>query len=536
VGTDPQIATATPGEQTSRARERGTVLEPLLAASAVALATLLALTGHILHGGLYSDDWGFAGDYLYADPPRYVTAVGQLLDLSGGRPLLALLHPLPYAIFGADPTRHLVLAAVLSAVTALTFYVLLRTIGLGLADALLVSLLALAFPWSDSTKLWPTAAINNVALIFLLLGVIVALRGLKVPGRRGYALHAGAALFYLLGVLTYEAVAAAAFLAGALYLGRAPRRSALTRWAVDAVVLVGALIYDWIATAHARGVPSLRARIEDVGHLGREATWLLARAIFPAAESRVTRDVVLLVIASTAGVALLRRSEARVRRWLEIGAVGAATIATAYAAFAGSGLSPLSRGVDNRGNMVAALGFALVAYAIIRLATLLVLPNRPAASATAAALAGVALVIWYGKLVRDDAALWDLAASQQARILSLLREAVPRPAHGTTIFLYGAPPQVAPGVPVFSEIWDFNGAVKLLYHDGSLRAFPAPEGGSHCGPIGLPRPLGTRYNEPDTARYGRIIAFDAATGRAVPIRSAAECASASRSFGRRSGR
>src|SRR5205823_3890037 len=128
----------------------------------------------------------------------------------------------------------------------------LRTLGVSLLHAILIALLFLVFPWSDSTRLWPTAAINNIAVILFLFGLLLALRAVAVPGWRGYAWHAVTLLLYVLSVLTYEVAAVAALVAGWLYIGRAPRRRALRLWTIDVVVVVGALIYEWVATAPTR--------------------------------------------------------------------------------------------------------------------------------------------------------------------------------------------------------------------------------------------------------------------------------------------
>ena len=279
----------------------------------------------------------------------------------------------------------------------------------------MIALLSLAFPWSSSTKLWATASINNVAVILWILGVLLALRSLRAHGRRAYALHVGAVLLYLLSFLTYEAVAVVAFLSGALYLGRTTRRRALAFWSVDVVVLLGALAYDWVATSQARGVPSLSARIDDLSKIAREAGSLVARSLYPGADSRAFRGVLLLAIAAVVLVALRRRADPEIRTWLKAITVGAVISTAALSAFAGSGLFPLATGVGNRGNMLAALGLALIVYAVIRLGVFLVLPHRPHIAATLSLLVGLALLAWYAQIVRHEAKLWDLAAERQER-------------------------------------------------------------------------------------------------------------------------
>jgi hypothetical protein len=493
---------------------------------------LLMLLPHLLHGGFYSDDWGNASDYTFAAPPRYPTAVSEFSGLLGGRPLLAVLLPLPYAVFGVDQTPHLVLAAVLAVLVVLSFYAVLRALGLPALDAALIAALALAFPWSDAAQLWPTAAINNAAVIFFLLGLRLALAGLERRGQAAIALHAAAVALFVMSVLTYEVAAAAALLAGALYLGRAPRRKALVLWAVDAAAVLGALAYEWHATSTTRGVAPLSSRWDQLPRFVRESSWLVARTVYPDAGSKVVRDVVLAAVVVAVAAALARgRRDAEVRSWLVVVAAAAIAIVAADLMVEGSGLFPLSPGLDNRGNIFAALGYAAFTYGVLRLAAMAVLYPRNGAAVVVSTLAALAVLGWYVAIVRDDVGVWDHAATRQAELLRRLDRTLPRPPQGTTIFLYGSPREVAAGVPVFDADWDLNGAVKLLYDDGSLRAFPAPENGLRCGPSGVPRPLGVHFDQPDEAPYGKVLAFNAATSATRVLKSASDCRRVNALFG-----
>jgi hypothetical protein len=497
----------------------------------VAAVAIFVLIGHVLHGGFYSDDWANAADYTFSSRPHYWSSVSEFGQLLGGRPVGTLLIPAPYALFGVRPEAHLALMLGLSVLAALLFYGLLRVLALGAIEATMIAVLALTFPWSDSTKLWAGAVTNNVATIFFLSGALVAVGTLSVAGRRGHAWHALAVVLYVLSVLTYEAAAAAALLVGLFYLGRGPRRKVAAYWAVDVFCVVGALAYEWVAIAPTGSVPSLDAKLDAIPDFVHELSWLLARSSLPGVATKWERDVVLGGITLVVAAALWRRNgDPRLTRWLRVAAVGGLTLIAAYAAMVGSGLTPLSQGLGNRANILAGLGFAAIAYSVIKLAALLAFPSRQAVAATASGLAAICLTGWYAHHFRWDAARWNDAAGRQAQILDSLRRALPSPRSGTTIFLFGAPAETAPGVPVFDRYWDFNGAVRLTYGDGSLRGFPAPPGGLRCTTSGVPRPLGKVFDRPDTARYGTIVAFDAASRRVTTVRSVAACKAADSRF------
>ena len=129
----------------------------------------------------------------------------------------------------------------------------------------MISGLALLFPWSDSLRLWPTAGINYVAVIFYLLGVVVALRSLRLRGTKSVLGHAGAVTLYLASVLTYEVAVFPALLSGALYLTRTSPRRALTRWAADVTVGVAGTLISVVAIAWPRFAAGSSAGIRVSG-------------------------------------------------------------------------------------------------------------------------------------------------------------------------------------------------------------------------------------------------------------------------------
>jgi hypothetical protein len=466
--------------------ERGPAArEALIAASLFALLALIVYGSYVAHGGFYSDDWSHAAGYRFADSPRYLCSVAELEEFLGGRPLSAVLMPIPQAIFGPHPAPHLGLAAAIGVLTSLCFFALLRTLAMAPLHAWMIGALALLFPWASSSRLWPTASINSLAVCSFLLGLIVALRGFDFHGRRGMAMHAAAVVLYLVSVLTYEVTAAAALLAGLLYLGRAPRSRALRSWLADVVVVSAALLYSLATTVSSRHVGGISERLEDLPDFVRESLLLLASALQPfGSMGRPLQALVLLLAGAAVFAALLRlprTGDPAIRYWLRWVAIGAVAVGAAYFMFLGSHLFPRDPGIDNRVNVFAGLGFCLLVYALVACACHLLLKSRSAA----VALTAIVLVIGvgYAMALADERGKWvDAAEWQEAILADADRDLLPLPP-GSTVVAFGSPSQTAPGVPIFNRPWDLHGALELRSQGAVQRAFPIYEGIEvTCGP------------------------------------------------------
>jgi len=507
-----------------RARPR---LEALAVPGLLAAAAAAAFGWYVLHGGFYSDDWGNAAGYRLARSPRYPEAVRSLWHELGGRPLLAALLPLPHAAFGLHPGLHLALAAALAACTSLGCYLALRALGLERVDATAIALLGLLFPWADAIELWPTASVNTVAVILLFAGLGQALRGLALRGRAAVAVHAAAALCYLLSVLTYEATGAAALLAGLLYLGRAPARRALALWAADAAAVCAGLGFALVRTSPVRHVASLHERAADVPRTAREALDLGAASLVPAGDlGPGGTAAALAAVAALAGLVAWRTAPGHAaRRWLAVGAGCAVAVAASYVAFLGSFLHPLDAGTGSRVNLLARFAYAGLAYAVLAAAARLAVPSERAARLVALGLAGLVAAGYAVRLARDERA-WARAAERQREVLSSIDLGLPRLPPGALLAAFGVPASVPPGAPVFQADWDLTGALRIARGDPALRAVPVYEGVAvRCGADGVALRLrGSRGAA--AARYGGVVFFDVPTGRRTRIAGRRACARA----------
>jgi hypothetical protein len=504
---------------------RGPTPGETLAATALFALLALAVYGpHIAHGGFYADDWTHVSTYRFADSPRYWSSFDHFQEVLGGRPLFALMLPVPQALFGADAAAHLALAALLGALGSVLFYSLLRTLEMAPVHAAVIAAMALLFPWSDSIRLWPTGSLIGVSVCLFLLGLIVALRGLDRRGRSGIAVHAGADLLLALSVLAYEDAAAAALLAGGLYLGRAPAAFAARRWLADVVVVLGTLAYSLTATVGSRPVGSPLDRLGDIPSFTREASLLLASALEPFGSlGRPVQALVLLLAAAVVAASLLRlrrRRDGQLRYWLRWLGIGLIGIVAAYFMFLGSHLQPLDPGIDNRINVFAGLAFCLFVYALIACGCRLALRSGRAAAVATVAVAGV-VAIGYLVRVAEDESDWRTAAERQRELVDGVGE-MRLPASGT-VLTFGFPAQAAPGVPIFAKSWDLRGALRVERDDPQIRAYPINEGVRlRCGAEGLSVVGGGDYGSSEV-NYGPLYFLDAGTGREARIAGRPAC-------------
>ncbi|HEV2945430.1 MAG TPA: hypothetical protein VGX26_09990, partial [Solirubrobacteraceae bacterium] len=195
--------------------------------------------------------------------------------------------------------------------------------------------------------------------------------------------------------------------------------------------------------------------------------------------------------------------------------------------------SPLTAGVGNRVNVVAGIGLVAAIYgAAMLVGTLVACAVRAPArwSAVFGVIAALVLGAGYVRHIRADEAAWDRAARDEAIVLRAMRQQLPHPAESSVIFTFGHPNEVAPGVVVFTSSWDLNGAVKLLYHNSSLSAYPLLPGSAIvCGPRQI-FPSGDGYGETFGKPYGLAYLVDIGSRRVVAPRNRAQCNAVTNTF------
>jgi hypothetical protein len=167
-------------------------------------------------------------------------------------------------------------------------------------------------------------------------------------------------------------------------------------------------------------------------------------------------------------------------------------------------------------------------YAVLALTVMLAVKDSRRRSVVLVAAAALVIVSAAWR-IRSNAEDYARAADLQGRALVGVRAALERPPSGATLFTFGVPGYSAPAVPVFAEEWDLDGAVRLLYRDATLNAYPVVAGMRlTCDPSGvMASQSGPTYgdgistNRP--AEHGRTYFVEPATRRAVRVDDAGVC-------------
>jgi hypothetical protein len=512
--------------------------ELLVAALVLAGLGALVFYPHVRSGGFYSDDWASAATYHFSAPSRFLHAFQAYQHTFGTRPLLSAAKAGSYAVLGLHTGWHLALAVVLGVLVSLALYAVLRKFAIGAVPALVVAALALLFPWSDSTRLWSTASLNQLATLFYLLGLLVALAGLERRRRGAILCHVAALVLYAVGMLVYEAVAGLVLLSGAfygLYL-RGRWAQVWKLWLADILLTLGVLGWSASGATAARPAPSVHKILHDLPHFVHQALSLGIHALAPGLPVLV--PVVIVAVVAAVAVVRWRRGELTgdARRWLAVAGAAVLASAAAFVPLVGSGLHPLDLGLNNRGNVAAALPVSLFVFAAIAVAVHVLLPRRSAmAAAWVTVTLGVVVVLGYAHLIRNDVGRWDRAAVLQHRVLSALHSALARPSAGEVAYTYGVPALVSPGVSVFSEFWDEPAAFRIQTGDPQVSAFPIVQGTTFvCTASGVYPQIGPGpydalqggFGPPEGARYGRAILVDVLNGRSTVITGPRQCRAA----------
>jgi hypothetical protein len=502
----------------------------------LALAALLFLVAgaalfgpNVAHGGFVWDDWQNASNTHFSREPGLLGALDRATErpVFAYRPVLTTLIVLEHKGLGRDVHLHLAMAALFGALTAWALYLLLRTAGFGRLDSGVPAALLLSFPWTDSTRLWATAGYDTLAVALYLLGATLAVRALRAGagggGRRPRLLTAGSLVLYLAASWTYEVMTMAVLASVALYLALAPRRAALRRFALDAALVAVALAV--VATGTTRDPQSLGDQLEHARVLASQSLSLLSRALVPvgAPLPGIVGAALAVAVAGASALAWRRLAPGDprrppLRRGLVAAAIGALFVVAGYALFVPAlpHYQPLAPGTTNRMNVLAAAGYAVLVYSLVRLATLRL---REPLAAVAAAVLCAAIGAGYVVQVARDEGDWQRSAQVRARVLA----AIPRPEPYTTVYSFGAPTFVARGVPAFSLPFDLKAAVRLRFDNPSLAAYPvAGDTVIHCE-AGRLYPTGGTYGRVHGARYGAALFVDVPARRAIAIGSRAAC-------------
>jgi hypothetical protein len=497
---------------------------------------------HLLHGGLYTDEWSITA--IQHDVGTW-GLFDALVGANHDRPLGALYLSITTALSGTNPHLHALWGLLALLVTTSTVYLLLRLLSLRVRDAVAVALLFMVFPFADSAWLWASGSYLAIALAAL--GGSLALVGLQREGRAAVAYHVAALVLFASSILTYQVAAGVICLSVFMYLPRVRHRRAILLWVADVGVVVLALglprLITGSAGATADPVIPLGEQLDHAKLLANQGLVLLTVVLVPfrGPHRNVVLPIALVIGCIGALLAWRARAEPELRnlllRWLLMVVAGGLVVVAAYAIYVPAPIDlyqPLGKGEENRLNVMASLGYVMIVYALAMvLATSVVrLLRRPPAWAPAVGLAIAAVVfVGYAQRTHQDVAAWNRAVSIQRHELGELHLAG-RPASGATIYAFGGIGATAPGVYAFRVTWDLNTAVELLWNDVTLHAYPIFTGTqmtcttTQVVPVGPPNGDGIGQ----AANYQHAIFYDFGSGRQQQIANAAACRRAVASF------
>lgn len=500
-----------------------------LVRTGLATITLVVYLPSAFRLGWYYDDWSIyaqqrdvSGGFL-----RHLDACSS--SVAGGRTLACLYHVSEYAILGSHRSLyHLVVIGFLILIAWLAYSILIRC-RIAWGWAALISALMVVSPASDSTRLWPVAAIGLYVVALQLTAVLVAVVAL----RRGWSklslvVHVVAAALSLLAMATYEIAVPLVLLNVLIYLAAAPRRPALRRGALDVGLVASFLLYRvTIAPVDpASGLNvhrSISATIIRAGLLIREM-WRTWHSLYaPGWFGSVAVGIVVVSAVTLAATDV--RSRRRLLPWAAL-VLAATTMAVACAlAFltANDLYVPTVDGTFNRLNLPATLAYAAAFVALLGLAyEVLRRVARQRWLALAVLTAGVVAVSVHELQVSSTHnRAWEASWQQQTAALAAYRPALAHLIPSSRILGFDTPIWEQGFVPVFAASWDLRGALDYTTHIDYPRVIPDVPGQVSCGPTGIlvgGAPF-TPYLRPGEPLY----AVSPRRGLAVPIDSQSSC-------------
>jgi hypothetical protein len=503
-------------------------VELAAAALGLGLITTVMCAAHVNHGGFYYDDWGVLA--LGRFPASGGLLHGLWLDY-GQRPGQVLYYAALDEALGLHPALRLALAAAMVLIEAICLYALLRRLGLAARHAFAISVLVLAFPFSDSSWLWGILSLTSLVVAASLVGIILALRAFEGSGARALALHAVSLSLFVMGVLSYEVFAAAIPLAGLLYVRAAGFRRARARWALDVVAICAALVVARtllpIDVATPSRTQSLAGMAAHFGLIAREGARLAGAAALPIGGASPWFGAGLLAAVLAVAALRQRRSSAagggsEDGRWLVIAGAGMVLALAAWSVYvpASDHYAPSAIGTVNRINAGAAVGVALLVYSCLvllarMLATTLRLPGRVAVAAVSAGV--LVLGAAYLNRTASDARAWDAAAADQRELLADLHAALPRPGPTALVYAFDAAESVGPGVPVLNTKLDLTSAMRVSFSSRGLIGVPIGAAAKlACGRSGP-------FADGVAGAYGNSYLVDVGVRRAVLLTGRAQC-------------
>jgi hypothetical protein len=530
------------------AERRRAALE--LGAVALLLAILAAaLYGpQAIHGGFLSDAWSNRALFVFSESHGFFGKIGDLLSKPNiaVRPLQAVYLVVLNSVFGSHVGYWLTWQVFTNVVMCLTLYLLLRRLSLSAIEAGTVAVLVLLFPAASSIRFWLATIWAPLSLSMVCGGFLLALSAFEAESRRrALILHAISLALFVASILLYE-VALLVMLASVLvYRLRVPWRPAIQRWVVDCAVLIAVTLT--VTLSSEAGHESTEAGLfSHAKTIAEQAKVLFTTTVLPLNSGSWWALVLFALVPAVAlGVYRLLPAASAVRpelrRWLLAMLGGLLVAGLGYVIYAPGTdyYIPLGPGIVNRVNAVPSIGWALILYAGAMLAATLALRELPRARLWASIVASAAcalIAVGWVKSISTYSDYFTRAYEEDVRVLDKIETALPQPRSRSTIWTFGQPVEIVPGVPVFGNTWDMTSSVQLTYDDPTITSLVASPGTVfHCSPAGV-LPSGSYAQEDGSPNplfaspYGRTYFVETASGKAIAVKSRKQCRQAIKAF------
>jgi hypothetical protein len=530
------------------ARIPGTARE--LAVVGIVLAAIAAVLyePHAINGGFLGDAWANLALYEFAPGSGFSDTLSYFLDQPniGVRPLQAVYLLLLFEVFGSHVGFWLTWQVATNVLMALTLYLLLRRLAFRSFDAAFIAALVLIFPAASSLRFWTPTIWGPLSLAMVMLAFVLTLYAFEAKERRSrLLLHATAVLLFVASLLLYEVTLLIMLSSVLLYRLRVPWRPAAQRWLVDCAVLIPLVL---TVTLSSSGHEETTAGVwSHATTMLSQSRLLLATVVLPLGSASWYVLLLLALVPAVAVLVYLRLPSAdptrlELRRWLGVLAGGVVVVALGYAVYVPGTdyYIPMGPGIINRVNAIPSIGWVLILYAGLVLAGTLAFRGMSRARAMSSGLAALAcalIAVGWIKSINADSDAFTRAYAENVRVLATIESALPEPPPGSTVWTFGQPVEIVPGVPVFGNTWDMTASVQLTYDEPTLSSYVAyPATSFACGRDGV-APAGVYAvegapNAELASPYGRTYFIDTVSGRLARIRSQGECRAAARSFPR----
>lgn len=429
--------------------------------------------------------WGIYTALLSGDPKSHL------------RPVEYFVLAAFYWLFGTNPLPYHVFQAALVPLCAALLYLVLFRLTKRRYVALGVSILFAMAPHYSSARFWVVAFSPTAVLALYLISLYCVLRALESRDPRLVGWVAVASATMLVSLFIYEVTLPLYVLTVLffLYRGRRSReRGAFVAAASYALVLALVLAAKIVLSVdiedetsysiggyqggllhHTAYVTSGAIKINfgtyGIG-LPYVVWWILDNRFSWVVLGTSVLVGALIFLYLTRGVRereSLSSSRVGIRWpvWRELAAAGVLLLAAGYGLFVVTGqIYVTSAGIDNRVNIVPALGVAVLAVGLLLRATELVDVRRRSAVFSL----GIAVLAAVGVFVTNTiAGYWGSGYSRQQEVMDRLERALPRDPSNTTVLLDQICPEIGPGI-IFLGHYDLAGALKTKYRDPTIRA------------------------------------------------------------------